>query len=128
MATILVVDDEKDITTLLEAMLGARGYEVVTFDRAEPALELIASDTPPDLLISDVRMDPIDGIELLRQAKEVQPDMPVIMVTAYRVPEAEQRAKELGAWVYLYKPFDVEGFAEAVAGALASASSPGKDA
>ena len=105
MARILAVDDEDFILEIIEALLESEGYDVVTIQEGEKAVEFLKSDEPLDLMVSDIRMNPINGMDLLKLAKEVRPDMPVIMVTAFHSEEAVKTVMDLGAFAYVRKPF-----------------------
>ncbi|MBM3307685.1 MAG: response regulator [Candidatus Eisenbacteria bacterium] len=82
MTKLLVVDDEKNIRRLYESELKQEGYEVDTAESAEDALKLIAK-SPPDLVILDIRLDGMDGIDCLRTIMEKRRDLPVILNSAY---------------------------------------------
>jgi DNA-binding NtrC family response regulator len=102
---ILVVDDEKDICNLLSRLLAQEGCTVRTAGNGFDALKLIKSEMP-DILFTDVKMPSMDGIELMTKAKKLDPDLPVILITAYAdVPSAVDAIKK-GAHDYLSKPFD----------------------
>ena len=81
MPKILIVDDEARILLLLQSLLKANGYDVVTAKDGNSALDAVKSDTF-DLVITDLRMSPMDGLELLGRSK-LQPDLPMILLTAY---------------------------------------------
>lgn len=107
MAKILLVDDEPSILSVLSVLLKAEGYEVVPCDGGEKAIELI-KNTPFDLMISDIRMRPIDGMALLKLATEHQPSMSVLMVTGYGTVETAVESLKLGAFDYITKPFKLD--------------------
>ncbi len=107
MSKILLVDDEPSILSVLNVLLKAEGHNVTPMDNGEKALELIKS-TDFDLMISDIRMKPIDGIALLQAARLVQPSMAVLMVTGYGSVETAVEAMKLGAFDYITKPFKVD--------------------
>lgn len=107
MSKILLVDDEASILSVLSVLLKAEGYEVVPTDNGEKALDLIKS-TPFDLMISDIRMRPIDGITLLKSAREHRPTMSVLMVTGYGTIETAVESLKYGAFDYITKPFKVD--------------------
>lgn len=79
---IMVVDDEKNILMLYQSELEDEGYEVVAANSGKEALELFDKENP-DLVTLDIMMPDIDGIQVLRQLKEKNPNVPVIMLTAY---------------------------------------------
>ncbi len=105
MARVLLVDDEPTILIILSAFFRSEGHEVVTVQGGQKAAYLIKSEKF-DLMISDMRMEPLDGAELLKLARKSHPEMPVIMVTAYYSAEASAELQEMGAFAYLKKPFD----------------------
>jgi len=107
MAKILLVDDEPSILSVLSVLLKAEGYEVVPCDGGEKAVDLIKS-TPFDLMISDIRMRPIDGMQLLKLARDHQSQMSVLMVTGFGTVETAVEALKLGAFDYVTKPFKVD--------------------
>ena len=103
--TILVVDDDTHILEVMEARLESAGFQVVTAIGGKQALEILGSQ-PVDLMISDVRMPGMGGIELLGEAFAIQPGLPVILLTAYgTIPDAVHSVKS-GAVDYITKPFD----------------------
>lgn len=79
---ILVVDDEKNILMLYKAELEDEGYEVITANSGKQAIELFETEKP-DMVTLDIMMPDIDGIQVLRQLKQKNPNVPVIMLTAY---------------------------------------------
>jgi nitrogen regulation protein NR(I) len=117
MSAILVVDDQKTVCYSLQRLLQAEGYDVVTETNGERALELVAG-AAPDLVIMDVRMPEIDGIEALGRIKESHPEIQVIMMTAFSTTEKAIQAMKLGAYDYLLKPFDNDELLIRVRGAI----------
>jgi two-component system NtrC family response regulator len=107
METILIVDDEKNYLLVLQALLADAGYEVITCDNASEALEVITSHDL-DLVITDMRMPGVDGMEFLVQLRGLQPEIPVIMMTAYATVEKAVEAMKRGAFDYITKPFKNE--------------------
>ncbi len=118
MAKILLVDDDPAILTVFKLMLTIDGHDVRTTESAEEAIE-IAQQGGIDLLISDVRMSPIDGFEILRRVRKVQADMPIIMVSAFNSPASVKKASELGAFRFIAKPPDTKYLIKTVNEALA---------
>lgn len=100
---ILVIDDDAIACEFLQEALSRAGYEVDAFTSAKQALreELSAYD----LLMSDIRMPDVDGLQFLRQVHEKWPELPVILMTAYGSLETTMEALRLGAWDYISKPF-----------------------
>ena len=107
METILIVDDEKNYLIVLEALLGPEGYETVTADNAEAALRLIR-ESDLDLVITDMKMPHMSGLELLEASKKLKPDLPVIIMTAYGTIEMAVEAMKKQAYDYITKPFKNE--------------------
>jgi len=107
MARILLVDDEPSILSVLSTLLRAEGYEVVPALGGEKALEELKGK-PFDLMISDIRMSPIDGMQLLKAARKDWPKMAVLMITAYGSVETAVGAMKVGAFDYITKPFKVD--------------------
>ena len=104
-ATVLVVDDERNYCIILSELLADEGYEVYTAESGAKALEL-AAEVDLDLVITDMRMPGMDGLELLRRLKQSQPELPVIMITAFGEVEIAVQAMQAGAFNYLTKPFN----------------------
>ncbi|MBN1102363.1 MAG: sigma-54-dependent Fis family transcriptional regulator [Deltaproteobacteria bacterium] len=107
METLLIVDDEKNYLVVLEALLGPEGYEIVTADSARAALRLI-KEGDIDLVLTDMKMPGMSGMELLEEAKKVKPEVPVIMMTAYGTIEMAVEAMKKRAFDYITKPFQNE--------------------
>jgi two-component system NtrC family response regulator len=107
METVLIVDDEKNYPLILGAVLAEEGYEIITANSASEALDCIeASDI--DLVLTDMKMPVMSGIDLLERVKQKDPDLPVIMMTAHGTVDKAVEAMEKGAYSYLLKPFDNE--------------------
>jgi two-component system response regulator PilR (NtrC family) len=117
MDTILVVDDDKSLREFLEIFLAKEGYRVVCAPQGKIALELIKTDRP-DVVISDVRMPDMNGLELLSAIKKEWPDVPVIMITAFASLDSAVEAMKEGAWDYLTKPFRIEELRKVIEAAL----------
>jgi two-component system NtrC family response regulator len=107
METILVVDDEKNYLLVLSAVLEEEGYEVLTTVSGLEALE-IQKSSDLDLVLTDMKMPGMDGIELLEQIKTHDPELPVIMMTAHGTIDKAVEAMQKGAYSYILKPFDNE--------------------
>jgi len=103
--TVLVVDDERNYLIVLSELLKDEKYEVYTADCAEKALEA-AQNIDLDLVITDMRMPGMDGLELLTRLKELNKNLPVIMITAFGEVEIAVHAMQAGAYNYLTKPFN----------------------
>ncbi|HIJ19826.1 MAG TPA: sigma-54-dependent Fis family transcriptional regulator [Deltaproteobacteria bacterium] len=107
METILVVDDEKNYLVVLEALLGSEGYEIVTALDARKAIGA-AGEADLDLIITDMKMPGMTGMELLEKIKSIKPELPVIMMTAFGTIEMAVEAMRKGAYDYIQKPFENE--------------------
>jgi two-component system response regulator AtoC len=115
--SILVVDDETKMRRLLEIMLTQLGYEVYQAEDGQKALNFLNTQTV-DLVITDLKMPNIDGIELLRQLREQKNDVSVIVVTAYGTVQTAVDAMKYGACDYIVRPFEIEAVEAAVKRAL----------
>jgi len=107
MPRILLVDDEPNILSVLASLLKAESYDVSPVLGGEKAAKILESEEF-DLMISDVRMAPVNGMQLLEQARRDRPHMSVIMLTAYGSVETALQALKLGAFDYVTKPFKVD--------------------
>jgi two-component system response regulator PilR (NtrC family) len=116
-ARILVVDDERSMRELLAIVLGREGFEVVVAENGRQALAEL-DKRPVDLLISDIHMPDMTGLDVLRTAKGLNPDLAGIMVTAFASTETAIEALRMGAYDYIHKPFNVDELKIVVRGAL----------
>lgn len=107
METILIVDDEKNYPLILSAILEEEGYETLTANSGQEALEKL-NHSDVDLVLTDMKMPSMDGIELLERIKKINFELPVIMMTAYGTVEKAVEAMQKGAYNYILKPFDNE--------------------
>ncbi len=120
LARILVVDDEKLIRWSVGERLQRDGYEVVAAESGEQALDMVAANAP-DLLLLDVRLPGIDGLTTLQRALAIQPDVPVLMMSAHSTVDIAVEAMKHGAIDFLVKPFPFQSLDAAVERALATA-------
>jgi two-component system response regulator PilR (NtrC family) len=104
---ILVVDDERSMRELLAIVLRREGYEVLLAENCRAAIALLERE-PVDLLISDIKMPDMSGVDVLRAAKQIDQDILGIMITAFASTETAVEAMRLGACDYLSKPFDID--------------------
>ena len=116
--SIYVIDDEKTIRDGITMTLEA-DYQVKSFSEAEPAIDALEGD-PPDLILLDVGLPGMDGIEALRQIKSINPDILVIMITAYEAVDTVISAMKLGAYDYVIKPLHMDGLEVTIRNALDS--------
>ncbi|MBI5410269.1 MAG: sigma-54-dependent Fis family transcriptional regulator [Nitrospirae bacterium] len=114
---ILVVDDERSMREILEIFLKSEGYGVATADNGATALEALKNDFF-DLIVTDMKMPKVSGMELLKNAKDISPDTEVVIVTAFGTPESAVEAMKLGAHDYIQKPFQMDEIRLVVKNAL----------
>lgn len=117
MANLLIVDDELGMRQFLTHLFQRDGHKVRVAENGREALKLLA-ELPADLIISDIRMPDMDGVELLRQAREFRPEIEVIMMTAFANVDTAREAFLLGAYDFVQKPFDNDLLRETVTRAL----------
>jgi two-component system, NtrC family, response regulator AlgB len=106
-ARLLVVDDEKSICSTIEAALKSQGHEVQIADSGELAITLMRKQ-PPDILLTDLRMDGMSGLDLLGKCREYFPSVTVVIMTAFATIDTAIQAMKAGAYDYLMKPFTPE--------------------
>src|SRR5271155_5247773 len=106
MARILIADDQEMMRDSLAATLVREGHEVVAAGDGPIAVSRLSSGPKFDLLITDLKMPKMTGIELLAEAKRLRPDMPVVLMTAFATVTTAVEAMKLGAYDYIQKPFD----------------------
>jgi two-component system response regulator PilR (NtrC family) len=104
---ILVADDERSMRELLTIVLKREGYTVLLAENGQAAINVLERE-PVDLLISDIQMPDMSGVDVLRAAKRIDADMVSIMITAFASTDTAVEALRLGAYDYISKPFDVE--------------------
>jgi len=117
MDTILVVDDEINYLTVMETLLGEAGYEVLTAPSAIEAVKIVAA-ADLDLVLTDMKMPKMSGIELLEKLQQLYPGLPVIIMTAFGTVEKAVSAMKKGAFDYILKPFKNEEIMVTIAKAL----------
>ena len=107
MASILIVDDERSMRDFLKILLEKEGNEVITAENGDAALDTMERHKF-EVVVTDIRMPGMGGIELLEKIKEKTPDLPVIMITAFASPDDAVLAMKNGAFDYISKPFNVD--------------------
>ena len=122
MAKLLIVDDEPSLLKVLSDLTRSAGHEPVTASRGDTAIRLF-TDEHFDLLITNLRMSPVDGMQVLDAARTARPTMPTIVLTASGSAERREEAKALGAFAFLAKtiPFDIRNLFDTIARALETA-------
>ena len=116
-ANVLIVDDEESICWGLSRLLASEGHEASVASSAEEALARIAQ-SPPDLIVMDVRLPGMDGLAAMRQLRAQGDDVPIVVITAFGNLETAVGAMKSGAIDYLPKPFDLEQAATVIRRAL----------
>jgi DNA-binding response OmpR family regulator len=107
MVRVLIVDDDRAVCNALEEFLGAQGYQVCTALDGPAGIAKV-KEIRPHIVLLDIIMPGMDGIEVLKEITKVDPTIGVIMVTGIRDDELGRRALELGAYDYLTKPIDFD--------------------
>jgi len=106
-ARVLIVDDDEKMRTILQKVLQRQGYDVTLAHNGQNAIHLLQK-TGFDLVLSDIRMPGMDGLELLRQVREISTDTTVIMMTAFGSVDSAVEAMKQGAYDYINKPFKMD--------------------
>ncbi len=104
---VLVVDDDPNTVGLLEEFLRAKGYEVLTAGDGVEALRKVTEERPQVILL-DIKMPEMDGLEVLRRLREIDKEVGVIMITVMDEQEIGREAMALGAFDYILKPLDLD--------------------
>ncbi|MGC8718557.1 MAG: sigma-54-dependent transcriptional regulator [Thermodesulforhabdaceae bacterium] len=117
MAEILIVDDDPQLRKSFERILASIGHEVKTASSAETGLSIVREKVP-DLVIMDVRLPGMNGLEAFEEIKKIEPRLPVIIMTAYGTTETAIEATKRGAFDYILKPFDIPVMLELIEQAL----------
>ncbi|UCE07389.1 MAG: sigma-54-dependent Fis family transcriptional regulator [bacterium] len=117
MADILLVEDKENPRKAISILLKNKGYIVEEAQDGQKALDMLRSQFF-DLVITDVKMEPIDGMQVLKETRKIWPDTEVIVITAYGTIESAVKATKLGAFNYIQKPFNNEEFLSVVYNAL----------
>ncbi len=106
MSTILIIDDDDQLRTSFEKLLAEEGYEVKGAASGEKGLKMISPDSP-DLVILDMRLPGMNGFEAFQAIHQIEPKLPVIIMTAFGTTETAIKATKLGAFDYILKPFEI---------------------
>jgi len=114
---ILVVDDEKSMREILEIFLKSEGYGVSVAENGEKAIDAVRKDIF-DLIITDMKMPKVGGLELLKNVKQIAPDTIVVIITAFGTTDSAVEAMKLGAYDYIQKPFQLDNIRLVVKNAL----------
>ena len=106
--SILIVDDEANIRRVLGAVFSKDGYRVLTAENGKKALDIISTEPDLDVLLCDLIMPDLNGIEVLKSAREINPFLSVVMITAHGTIKTAVDAMRFGAFDYITKPFDMD--------------------
>lgn len=104
---VLIVDDQNGIRVLLMEVFNHEGYHTFQASNGKLALEIVKSEAP-DLVLLDMKIPGMDGLEILKHIKQINPDIKVIMMTAYGELDMIKEATDLGALMHFTKPFDID--------------------
>lgn len=104
---VLIVDDQNGIRVLLMEVFNSEGYITYQAPNGKVALEIVREETP-DIVLLDMKIPGMDGLEILKQIKQMKPQMNVIMMTAYGELDMIKEATDLGALMHFTKPFDID--------------------
>jgi DNA-binding response OmpR family regulator len=113
---VLIVDDSRDFVEYTSRRLRVRGMKVLTAFTGEAALKVIRQE-PIDIVLLDILMPGMDGIETLRKIKQIAPTIEVVMMTGHGTNDTAEQGKELGAQAYLLKPMDFNALLVAIGNA-----------
>jgi CheY-like chemotaxis protein len=104
---ILIVDDEEQVRELLKKFFEGDGFEVLEAADGSTALE-IAGRRSPDVVLTDLKMPPPDGLGVLEDIRRTRPEIPVLILTAYALPDNMNKARELGCDAFISKPVELK--------------------
>lgn len=104
---VLIVDDQNGIRVLLMEVFSSEGYTTFQASNGKMALEIVKEESP-DIVLLDMKIPGMDGLEILKQIKLMKPHMNVIMMTAYGELDMIKEATDLGALMHFTKPFDID--------------------
>lgn len=107
MKKVLIVDDQNGIRVLLVEVFSSEGYQTFQAANGKLALEIVRSESP-DLVLLDMKIPGMDGLDILKHIKQIDPTMKVIMMTAYGELDMIKEASDLGALMHFTKPFDID--------------------
>lgn len=104
---VLIVDDQNGIRILLMEVFNSEGYTTLQAPNGKVALEIVRNEAP-DLVLLDMKIPGMDGLEILKHIKEINSEIKVIMMTAYGELDMIKQATDLGALMHFTKPFDID--------------------
>lgn len=115
---LLVIDDETIVGKRLLQIFGKMGFAVEVFENPQPAMAAFA-ERPFDIVVTDLKMEEMDGMEVLARVRELKPLTRVIIITGYAQPETAEEAFELGVFDFIPKPFRLEQLKDSILRAVA---------
>lgn len=121
---ILIVDDQNGIRVLLVEVFSVEGYQTFQASNGKTALEIVRRENP-DLVLLDMKIPGMDGLDILKHIKAINPGVKVIMMTAYGELDMIKEATDLGALMHFTKPFDIDELRIAVNNELRNSNSSG---
>jgi len=113
MKKILIIDDEKPTLSMFRLLLEAYGYKVLTAENGRIGIETFERESPA-VVFTDIKMPGIDGLEVLRRIKSIDPGVPVIVITGHGDRDLEQQAMDLNATTFIHKPIQRKALEEAL--------------
>jgi len=116
---LLVVDDEPIVGKRLKQVFGKVGFEVESYTDSAAALAAMA-EKPFDIVVTDLKMEGIDGIEVLKRARAMNPQTRVIIITGYASPDTAELAEQEGVFAFLAKPFRLDELKQVISRAMES--------
>lgn len=117
MSTILIIDDDDQLRKSFEKLLGEEGYKIKSAASGEEGIDLV-KESPPDLVVLDMRLPGINGLETFKIIHGIEPKIPAIMMTAFGTTETAIEATKMGAFDYMLKPFDIPDMLSVIKQAL----------
>ncbi len=119
MAHIVIVDDEEDLLTTVGVLLKHEGHQVTAYSSGLEAIELLESLAEIDLLVTDLRMVPVTGKEVVEVARKERPDLDIVVLSAYADPETYRVLMEMGCAACVRKPFGLADILDPIRECLA---------
>lgn len=119
MPTLLIVDDEKNVLYALERGLRADGLRIVTAQTGKAGIGLVRGEKP-DAVLLDVRLPDLSGLDVLQELRQIDPKLPVIVMTTHGTADTAIEAMQRGAFDYVLKPWDLDELTDLVDKALAA--------
>lgn len=113
METVLIIDDEKPTLSMFNLLLSAYGYKVLTAENGEAGIKLFHQESP-SIVFTDIKMPGIDGLAVLKRLKQIDPTVPIIVMTGHGDQDLTRQAMELKATAFIHKPIQRAALEEAL--------------